>query len=756
MKDFRFLLLSLFIISSCGGGGGGGSSTSIPLPNISISTNATNVNLDDTVELSWNVSNATSCSATGDWTGVKSISGNETIPVSKPGSNSFGLSCIGEGGSASNSVNVFAFDIGANNTNLSTDEDVSITNASVAVEPNETVTVSYSLVNSTSNGSLNFNDLNATVSYFPKSNFNGTDQFTIRVSIPEKSIEKDILVTINVASVNDAPTITLDPESQLSKLDIVYDINPVFNFSFLDVDNNVDELTFSAVLNDFAIPATFSQIDAGNGSLILDISSLPTGGLWNLKISVSDGIDTATRSMRAWFATDRSVVSFLQDDDPEDGTTTGTSTEVNYNVYYIDGNAQSKGRTTYLFVADSLANEEDRQSFREALARSLNKVKESDASNFFSGFFTIKVAEPVTPDGKSPSAVKKGCYDFDPSIYCIGEQDTSVFDVMYPDHLLVSTLTMIQGRGVNLGNRNIQPIGNRTENTLMHELGHAHGFMGDEYRSDDDRDVSYWADLNINTTTQSVPALVKWQHHIPDLLNVLGRDVQVCYNWEDGTIADFDDLGIVITDCECFVNIWDENGNFVGKNPECSKVGLFEGNYYGLYDNFRPTFCSIMDSCSSAGYQKVNAEGFAIGSVNNQGFYGSDSVDFTTDSVTGEYTAFTITIDAELDTSMLSLKWYINGIEDTSKRNQLSVSFSRPLGNGVEIYTYRITDLTGTISAPDDVQVYDDFYEGLFNSDFWWNGDDGWTVNPADKSNKDYGYMEGPIGGSWGINWARW
>ena len=232
MKDFRFLLLSLFIISSCGGGGGGGSSTSIPLPNISISTNATNVNLDDTVELSWNVSNATSCSATGDWTGVKSISGNETIPVSKPGSNSFGLSCTGEGGSASNSVNVFAFDIGANNTNLSTDEDVSITNASVAVEPNETVTVSYSLVNSTSNGSLNFNDLNATVSYFPKSNFNGTDQFTIRVSIPEKSIEKDILVTINVASVNDAPTITLDPESQLSKLDIVYDINPVFNFSF--------------------------------------------------------------------------------------------------------------------------------------------------------------------------------------------------------------------------------------------------------------------------------------------------------------------------------------------------------------------------------------------------------------------------------------------------------------------------------------------------------------------------------------------
>ena len=39
----------------------------------------------------------------------------------------------------------------------------------------------------------------------------------------------------------------------------------------------------------------------------------------------------------------------------------------------------------------------------------------------------------------------------------------------------------------------------------MHELGHAHGEMGDEYISDDDRDVSFWADRNVNTTTQSDP-----------------------------------------------------------------------------------------------------------------------------------------------------------------------------------------------------------------------------------------------------------
>ena len=58
----------------------------------------------------------------------------------------------------------------------------------------------------------------------------------------------------------------------------------------------------------------------------------------------------------------------------------------------------------------------------------------------------------------------------------------------------------------------------------MHELGHAHGYMGDEYRTDDDRDVSRYADLNVNTSTQSDVTLLKWHHHIDDLTNVLGKE----------------------------------------------------------------------------------------------------------------------------------------------------------------------------------------------------------------------------------------
>ena len=53
--------------------------------------------------------------------------------------------------------------------------------------------------------------------------------------------------------------------------------------------------------------------------------------------------------------------------------------------------------------------------------------------------------------------------------------------------------------------------------------------------------------------------------------------------------------------------------------------------------------------------------------------------------------------------------------------------------------------MTGTITAPDEILVYDDFYEGLLNSDFQWNGDNGWAVDPVDKSTYDYGYMLGPL-----------
>ena len=107
----------------------------------------------------------------------------------------------------------------------------------------------------------------------------------------------------------------------------------------------------------------------------------------------------------------------------------------------------------------------------------------------------------------------------------------------------------------NLGNTNIQEIKPRTEHDTMHEFGHAHEM--DEYITTDDRDVSQWADRNVNTTTQSDLVVVEWKHHISDLMNVPGKDFKVCYNYADGTI--FDD-GEDITTCDCLFNLYDADG----------------------------------------------------------------------------------------------------------------------------------------------------------------------------------------------------
>ena len=451
------------------------------------------------------------------------------------------------------------------------------------------------------------------------------------------------------------------------------------------------------------------------------------------------------------------------DDDKSDGFDSGTTTNKDYHVYYLVGGGSTFGRTDYLFVADSLEEDpndgtvSDTKSFRDALLRSINALNDSDAAEFFTGYFDIVVAEPVNPDGTSLASIETGCYDWDEDVYCIGSGDIneSVFDDLFAEHDLVSVLTMIDGRGVNLGNTNIQEIKPRTEYTLMHELGHAHGEMGDEYLTSDDRDVSYWADLNVNTTTQSNPNLLKWKHHIADMMNVAGKDFKVCYNYADGTI--YDD-GEDATTCDCLFNLYDVDGNRTGRNPECDVVGLFEGNYYGEFDNYRPKYWTIMEG-GILKYGEVNTEGFAVGSIHNQGFLDGDDVSFVSDA-SGNNTGFEIDIDVVYDTSKLKLEWYIDGVLDSSKQNQTSIVFNRPSDNSVKVYTWRVVDLTGTVSAPDDVTDTEDFYEGLFNSDFYWcdrsSGSCQWGYNPTDRTQYHYGYINGPMGGTWGINWARW
>lgn len=676
----------------------------------------------------------------------------------------------GGGGGAAAPVSIpFSLTLGLTSFSVNEDETYSGT---IKASANETVTLQYTITNEPSQGSLNLST-NGDITYRPSANYNGPDQFQYSVTAVEKSVTKNAIVNITVSPVDDIPSIIFEGVNSFSKDVMMFETQKTFRVLVSDEDTDIENLTFSILIGEQTIAADFTldtgENSNGSGDLLVDLSTLDVAGLFDANLQVSDSTSTNSVSFTSWFISNKSTVTIQQDNDPDDGFDGGEKTPKDYLVYYLSGSPDSIGKTKYLFIGDSLDGEADIDLYRIALISSMNKLNDSDASDFFNpNYFTVISAEPINPDGTSPVGVRTGCYDYDEDIYCIGEMDVDIFDVLLPDNTLVSTLTRVQGRGVNLGYRNIQKIRDtepeRTSNTLMHELGHAHGYMGDEYRSDDDRDVSEYADLNVNTSTQSDVALLKWNHHIEDQLNVLGRDIKVCYNTADGRIYDRDaDEYVEGADCNCLANEWDSNGNFVRKNPECGKVGQFEGNYYGEFDNYRPTFCSIMDSCTSGGYGKVNVEGFAVGSLQNQGFYDDSNRGFVQNS-NNENSGWQIVLDAAYDTSKVTLKWFVNGVEDTSKENQTDVIFNRPSNNGIAIYTAKAIDLTGTITATDDVTNHDDFYKGLFQTSFYWcagyiqNDSCEWSYDPDPSrySEFDYGYMNGPLGVTWGINWDKW
>lgn len=107
MKKSIFLLPLIFIISSCGGGGGGGSAPEpqIPLASVNLSVSTSEVYIGDTITLSWTTSNASTCTASGDWEGTKPLSGSEDLSFTESGQKNFTLSCTNsEGTSSSDSV----------------------------------------------------------------------------------------------------------------------------------------------------------------------------------------------------------------------------------------------------------------------------------------------------------------------------------------------------------------------------------------------------------------------------------------------------------------------------------------------------------------------------------------------------------------------------------------------------------------------------------------------------------------------------
>ena len=76
-----------------------------PAPTVSLKTNVSHVSSSGTVTLTWSSTNATSCTASGGWTGTKATSGTETSAAITTAT-TFTLSCSGPGGTTSASAQV--------------------------------------------------------------------------------------------------------------------------------------------------------------------------------------------------------------------------------------------------------------------------------------------------------------------------------------------------------------------------------------------------------------------------------------------------------------------------------------------------------------------------------------------------------------------------------------------------------------------------------------------------------------------------
>lgn len=106
-KFLNFLLIPLFVVS-CGGGGGSSDDPviALPLPTVQLSSSATSVEINNEFTLTWSSTNASSCSASGDWSNTIGTSGSVAITESSLGTKTYNISCSGGGNTATDSVSV--------------------------------------------------------------------------------------------------------------------------------------------------------------------------------------------------------------------------------------------------------------------------------------------------------------------------------------------------------------------------------------------------------------------------------------------------------------------------------------------------------------------------------------------------------------------------------------------------------------------------------------------------------------------------
>ncbi|MBC7490563.1 MAG: VCBS repeat-containing protein [Glaciimonas sp.] len=102
-----FIMSAVIVaLAGCGGGSSGSNSSNTPAPIVTLSIDQFKVVLGQSAKLTWSSTNATSCTASGLWSGVQAISGTSLQTPTASGVSTYTLSCAGAGGTANQSVSL--------------------------------------------------------------------------------------------------------------------------------------------------------------------------------------------------------------------------------------------------------------------------------------------------------------------------------------------------------------------------------------------------------------------------------------------------------------------------------------------------------------------------------------------------------------------------------------------------------------------------------------------------------------------------
>jgi len=130
--QFAPLALMLLLLAACGGDGGssgsgstaGGSGSAGGGPYggggaaaaaITLSLASANIQVGQSTTLTWSVTNATACTASGAWSGSEPVTGSKTLSPTAAGTFIYTLMCTGSGASATNSTTLTVGEAAASN-----------------------------------------------------------------------------------------------------------------------------------------------------------------------------------------------------------------------------------------------------------------------------------------------------------------------------------------------------------------------------------------------------------------------------------------------------------------------------------------------------------------------------------------------------------------------------------------------------------------------------------------------------------------